>query len=321
MSVLLQPVSRPQPSQGKTKVPQRRSPQIRRRNRREGLLFWALIAPNLAAIVLFGYYPTLYNFVLSFTEWDFVQPAPVIVGLENYRELFQPGSMLMDALGNTAIFVLVAVVGTLVGGLAIGGLLAQKLRFTGLVRTMAFAPHMLPGAAIGVLWLFMFDPNYGLSRWLFGMIGMDSPHWTTTSDFSLWAITIAYAWQRLGFVAIIYYTAILDLPKDIYEAASLDGARSWKLLRHLTLPLLSPITFFLVVTGIIAAAQTFDIIATLTNGGLGTSSTTLPWMIYDQAFVDFNIGTSAATATVMFVLLLIVTLVQTKFANKQVHYS
>lgn len=180
---------------------------------------------------------------------------------------------------------------------------------------------MLPGAAVGVLWLFLFDPNYGMSRALFGLFGMDSPHWTTTSDFSLWSIVIAYAWQRLGFVAIIYYAAILDLPKDLYEAAALDGARGWKLFRHMTMPLLSPITFFLTVTGIIAAAQTFDIIATLTDGGPGTSSTTLPWLIYDQAFVSFDIGTSAATATVMFVLLLVVTLLQTRYATRQVHYS
>ncbi len=288
---------------------------------REGLLFWALIIPNLAAIVVFGYYPTLYNLVLSFTDWDFVQPAPVLVGLENYVDLFQPGSLLMEALTNTALFVLFTVAGTMVGGLAIGGLLAQRLRFSGVVRTIAFAPHMLPGAAVGVLWLFLFDPNYGLSRWFFEMFGADSPRWTTTSDFSLWAIIIASAWQRLGFVAIIYYAAILDLPKDIFEAASLDGARGWKLFRHMTLPLLSPITFFLTVTGIIAAAQTFDIIATLTGGGPGTSSTTLPWLIYDQAFVSFNIGNSAATATVMFVLLLVVTLVQTRYASRQVHYS
>ncbi|UFU08209.1 carbohydrate ABC transporter permease [Ruania halotolerans] len=321
MTTLLQPIEGIRPRSSKSAVPQRTSPQIRRRNRKDGLLFWALILPNLVAIVVFGYYPTVYNFVLSFTDWDFVQPAPVVVGFENYVELFQSGSMLMDALRNTAIFVLVAVIGTLFGGMAIGALLAQRLRFSGLVRTIAFAPHMLPGAAIGVLWLFMFDPNYGLSRWLFSMFGMESPSWTTTSDFSLWSITIAYAWQRLGFVAIIYYTAILDLPKDIYEAAALDGARGWGLFRYTTLPLLSPVTFFLTITGIIAAAQTFDIIATLTNGGPGTSSTTLPWMIYDQAFVDFNIGTSAATATVMFALLLVVTLVQTKYASKQVHYS
>lgn len=320
MTALSEVLRGPRPSGVKAKVPQRSSPQIRSRRRREGLLFWALILPNLLAIVIFGYYPTLYNFVLSFTEWDFVQPAPVIVGLDNYVELFQSGSMLMDALRNTAVFVLVAVIGTLVGGLAIGALLAQRVRFSGVVRTMAFAPHMLPGAAVGVLWLFMFDPNYGLSRWLFSMFGMESPHWTTTSDFSLWSITIAYAWQRLGFVAIIYYTAILDLPKEVYEAASLDGARGWKLFRFITLPLLSPVTFFLTVTGIIAAAQTFDLIATLTGGGPGTSSTTLPWMIYDQAFVDFNIGTSAATATVMFVLLLVITLVQTRYASRQVHY-
>lgn len=321
MTALSEVLPTPRPGILKGGAPQRSSPQIRRRRLREGLFFWALILPNLLAILIFGYYPTLYNFVLSFTEWDFVQPAPVIVGLDNYVELFQSGSMLMEALANTAVFVLVAVVGTLVGGLAIGALLAQRVRFSGIVRTMAFAPHMLPGAAVGVLWLFMFDPNYGLSRWLFSMFGMESPHWTTTSDFSLWAVTIAYAWQRLGFVAIIYYTAILDLPREIYEAAALDGARGWKLFRFMTLPLLSPVTFFLTVTGIIAAAQTFDLIATLTGGGPGTSSTTLPWMIYDQAFVEFNIGTSAATATVMFVLLLVITLVQTRYASRQVHYS
>lgn len=321
MTTTVQATSAGPATRSRRRPPRRTSPVLRRRRLREATLFWALIIPNLTAIVVFGYYPTLYNFVLSFTDWDFVQPAPVIVGWENYAELFQPGSMLMEALKNTAIFVLVAVVGTMVGGMAIGTLLAQRLRFSGLVRTLAFAPHMLPGAAVGVLWLFMFDPNYGLSRWLFSMAGADSPAWTTTSDFSLWAITIAYAWQRLGFVAIIYYTAILDLPQDLYEAAALDGARGWKLFRYMTIPLLSPVTFFLAVTGIIAAAQTFDIIATLTSGGPGTSSTTLPWMIYDQAFVDFNIGTSAATATVMFILLLVVTGIQTKFASKQVHYS
>lgn len=316
MSVLARPAARPPAA-----PPRRRSATRTRTLLREGALFWALILPNLAAIVVFGYYPTLYNLVLSFTEWDFVEPTPVLVGLDNYVELFRPGSILADALRNTALFVLFTVAGTMVGGLAIGALLAQRLRMSGVVRTIAFAPHMLPGAAVGVLWLFLFDPSYGMSRWFFELFGAESPRWTTTSDFSLWSIIIAYAWQRLGFVAIIYYAAILDLPKDVYEAAALDGARGVKLLRHLTLPLLSPITFFLTVTGIIAAAQTFDIIATLTNGGPGTSSTTLPWLIYDQAFVEFNIGTSAATATVMFVLLLVVTLLQTRFAHRQVHYS
>ncbi|WP_341853957.1 ABC transporter permease subunit [Brachybacterium sp. GPGPB12] len=163
---------------------------------------------------------------------------------------------------------------------------------------MAFAPHMPPGAAVGILWLFMFDPNYGLSRWAFSLFGADSPAWTTTSDWSLWSITIAYTWRRLGFVTVICYTAILDLPKDLYEAAALDGAHGWKLFRHLTLPPLSPITFFLSITGIISAAQAFDIISIMTDGGPGTSSSTLSWMVYEEAFQKFDIGGASAAATV-----------------------
>ena len=289
-------------------------------HRREALLFCLLILPNLAAIIVFSYYPTLYNFVLSFMDWDMVAPVPEWVGLENYIDLFTSQDFY-DVLLNTLIFTGVAVGGSLAGGLAIGHLLSQKLKFSGLTRTMAFAPHMLPGAAVGILWLFMFDPTYGLSRWLFGMVGLTSPSWTTTSDWSIWAITIAYTWQRLGFVAIIYYTAIQDLPKDLYEAAALDGASGFKLFWTITRPLLSPVTFFLSVIGIISAAQAFDIIATLTGGGPGDSSSTLSWMVYEEAFLRFDVGSSAAAATILFVVLLVVTLIQARTSGRQVHYS
>jgi len=186
---------------------------------------------------------------------------------------------------------------------------------------MAFAPHMLPGAAVGTLWLFMFDPNYGLSRWLFSQLGLASPDWTTTSDWSLWAITIAYTWQRLGFVTVICYTAILDLPKDVYEAAALDGAHGWSLFRHMTLPLLSPITFFLSITGIISAAQAFDIISIMTNGGPGTSSSTLSWMVYEEAFKQFDIGTASSAATILLIILLVITWIQVRAGERTVNYA
>lgn len=298
----------------------RRSPQRRRRVRRDALLFSALIAPNLIAIIVFSYYPALYNIGLSFFEWDFVAPTPEWVGVENYTNLFTDPSF-GQIMKNTAIFTGVSVIGSLVLGLLLGSLLATKLPLTGFAQTMAFAPHMLPGAAVGILWLFMFDPNYGLSRWAFSLFGADSPAWTTTSDWSLWAITIAYTWQRLGFVTVICYTAILDLPKDLYEAAALDGAHGWKLFRHLTLPLLSPITFFLSITGIISAAQAFDIISIMTSGGPGTSSSTLSWMVYEEAFQKFDIGNASAAATVLLVLLLIITYVQVRYGDKKVNYD
>lgn len=296
------------------------SPQRRRRRRRDALLFGALIAPNLIAIIVFSYYPALYNIGLSFMEWDFVAPSPEFVGLENYTDLFTDpnfGQVMM----NTLIFTGVSVVGSIIGGLLLGSLLATKVPLTGFAQTMAFAPHMLPGAAVGILWLFMFDPNYGLSRWAFSLVGADSPDWTTTSDWSLWAITIAYTWQRLGFVTVICYTAILDLPKDLYEAAALDGAHGWKLFRNLTLPLLSPITFFLSITGIISAAQAFDIISIMTSGGPGVSSSTLSWMVYEEAFQKFDIGSASAAATVLLAILLVITYLQVRVGEKKVNYS
>ena len=302
-----------------TAAPDRR-PARRRRAIRNSLLFLALIAPNLIIILVFSYWPTLYNLYLSLTDWDMVAPMPEFVGLENYESIFTDPDF-GQALGNTAIFTLVSTVATLIGGLAMGTLLASRLRFSGLVRTFAFVPHMLPGAAVGMLWLFMFDPNYGLSRVVFDLFNAASPQWTTTSAWSIWSITIAYTWQRLGFVTIIYYTAILDLPRDVYEAASLDGATGWRLHRRITLPLISPVTLFLSVTGVISAAQAFDIIAMMTGGGPGTSSTTLSWMIYEQAFQKFDVGKSATAATIMFVGLLILTFIQLRIGDKKVHYS
>lgn len=297
-----------------------RSPQRKARDRRNALLFLALIAPNLVAILVFSYYPALYNIVLSFMDWDFVAPSPEWVGAENYLDLFSD-PRFQTVLLNTVIFTLVSVVGSIIGGILLGSLLATKVPLTGFAQTVAFAPHMLPGAAVGTLWLFMFDPNYGLSRWLFSLVGAASPDWTTTSDWSLWAITIAYAWQRLGFVTVICYTAILDLPRDVYEAAALDGAHGWALMRHITLPLLSPITFFLSITGVISAAQAFDIISIMTGGGPGTSSSTLSWMVYETAFMKFDIGKASAAATVLLVILLVLTFVQVRFGEKKVNYS
>lgn len=298
----------------------RTSPARRRRTRRDAALFLALIAPNLLAILVFSYWPALYNLVLGFMEWDFVDPAPEWVGLENYIGLVTDPEFGRIIL-NTLVFTTVSVAGSLIGGLLLGSLLASRVPFTGFARTMAFTPYMLPGAAVGILWLFLFDPSYGMSRWVFGLVGLPSPDWTTTSDWSLWAITLAYLWQRLGFVTVICYTAILDLPKDLYEAAALDGAHGWSMFRRMTLPLLSPITFFLSITGVISAAQAFDLISILTSGGPGISSTTLSWMVYDEAFQKFDIGRASAAANVLLVILLALTALQLRVGDKKVTYA
>ena len=179
---------------------------------------------------------------------------------------------------------------------------------------------MLSGAAIAAIWLFIFDQNYGLARIFFNAFGADSPSWTTSSDWALPALLIVSIWKGVGFVAIVYLAAMQGIPQDVIEAARLDGANRWQLFARVTLPLLSPTTFFLMVTQIIDAFQSFDVIAMMTSGGPALSTTTLSWFIYEQAFERSNVGYSAAASTVMFIILMAITAFQFRFIEKKVHY-
>ncbi len=297
----------------------RRSAGRARRRRREYLLFALFALPNLALIAVFAYWPVIGNAYLSLTRWDMIAPQPTFVGLDNYVTLFTDSSFLR-VLRITAVWV-VAVVGiSLVGGLALALLFAAKVPGRKAVSALAFSPHILSGAAVAAVWLFLFDPNYGLSRVVFSALGLDSPHWTTSSRWALPALIIVAVWKGVGFVAIVYLAALQSLPGDVLEAARLDGAGKWKTFRHIVFPLLSPTTFFLAVTQVIGAFQSFDLIAMMTSGGPAEATTTLSWFVYSQGFMQFKAGTAAAGAMIMFVLLLVVTAVQMRYVEKKVHY-
>lgn len=290
-----------------------------RRYKGEYGLFLAFVLPNFAIIAVFAYWPVIYNVYLSFFSWDMIAPAPTWNGVNGYV------SMLTDpdfgvVLLNTLLFSVVVVAGSLVAGLGCALLFNQRLHGRGVVRTVAFAPHIVSGAAVATLWLFIFDPNYGLSRVILGMVGVTSPHWTTDSTYSLWALIIVYLWKGIGFSAIVYLAGLQGMPEDLYEAARIDGASSWAIFTKITLPLLSPVTFFLVLTSIISTFQAYDVTAIMTGGGPGLSSTTLSWYIYREAFQASDAGRSAAAAVVMFILLLVVTGFQTRYMERRVHY-
>lgn len=290
-----------------------------RRHRRQYLAFAALVAPNVLVIAAFSYWPVLYNAYLSFTSWDFAAPVPVWAGLANYVDLFTDpefGTVLL----NTLVFSGAIVVGSLVLGLAVALLLNQRLRLRGAVRTLAFAPHILSGAAVATIWLFLFDPNYGLIRAFLQPLGLTSPNWITDPTWALPAVILVYLWKNIGFTAIVYIAGLQGMPPELYEAAALDGAGSWTMFRRITLPLLSPVTFFLLVTTIIGTFQAFDVIAVMTDGGPGGATTTLSWYVYQQAFRALDAGHSAAAAVLMFVLLLGITAVQTIYVERKVHY-
>ena len=174
----------------------------RKRNLREYGLFALLILPNITLVLTFEYWPVLYNAWLSLTRWNMISGSPVWVGLQNYIDLFtSPG--FHTVLLNTLVFGGFVVIGSVTIGLALAVLINQKLRLRGIVRTAAFAPYVISGAAVATLWLFIFDPNYGLSRVIFSWFGASSPSWTTSAEWAMPALIIAYLWKGCGFVAII----------------------------------------------------------------------------------------------------------------------
>ncbi|SKC38227.1 carbohydrate ABC transporter membrane protein 1, CUT1 family (TC 3.A.1.1.-) [Krasilnikoviella flava] len=300
--------------------PPRRHSVLHQRRQRRGAALFALFAfPNLALIAVFAYWPVLENLYLSLTNWDFISPEPIFIGLSNYAQLFT-SSTFLDVMVTTVTWVVVVVGASLVLGIALASLFSMKLPGTAAVTGIVFAPHVIAGAAIGAVWLFIFDPNYGLARTLFEAVGLTSPSWTTDASWALPALLIVSIWKGVGFVAIVYLAGMQGLPSEVLEAARLDGANRWRLFTRIVLPLLSPTTFFLVITQTIAAFQAFDIIAIMTGGGPASATTTLSWFIYEQAFQRSNVGYSAAAGTVMFVILMVITMLQFRYVERKVHY-
>ncbi|SDS24653.1 carbohydrate ABC transporter permease [Microlunatus soli] len=297
-----------------------RSMSRRRLRRREYLLFLAFIAPNVILLAVFAYWPVLYNAYLSMTSWNLLSETKPWIWFANYVDMFTDPEF-GAVVWHTIVFSGGIVIISIILGLAVAILLDQKLRGRNLVRTFSFAPHIVSGAAVGTIWLYIFDPSYGLLKVLLQAVGVTSPAWMTDSAWALPGLIIVYVWKTAGFIAVIYLAGLQGLPNDLYEAAKIDRAGPITTFFRITLPLLSPVTFFVVVTSIIGSFQAFDVIAVMTEGGPGTATTTLSWYVYEQAFQAFDAGHAGAGAMIMFVLLVLITAAQARFTRNRVHYQ
>lgn len=294
---------------------------IRRLLRAEWLLFLLFVGPNLLLFGIFTYYPMIYSGYLSLVKWDLLSPTKEWVGLDNYRELFTDDTF-QQVLRNTFVFTAGAVGGSLVLGLLIALLLNQPLRGRDSARAVVFAPTLLSGAAIGIVWVYIFDPRYGLMNQFLEWVHLPTPdRWLRDPHMAMVAVIIVYIWKNLGFAAVIFLAGLQGIPKDLYEAAKIDGAGVFNRFWTVTIPMLSPISFFLLVTSILNTFQSFDIIQVMTAGGPVDGTNTLVYYIYEQGFINFNAGDAAAAAIIMFVIMLGITLIQMRYAERKVHYG
>jgi multiple sugar transport system permease protein/sn-glycerol 3-phosphate transport system permease protein len=288
---------------------------------REWLLFVLLVGPNLLLFGLFTYWPLIYNGYLSFVRWDLLAPIKIWVGAANYSHLFFNSPDFTKILLNTGIFTFGSVAAICLLGLGIALLLNQKLRARNIVRGIIFSPVMLSGAAIGIVWIYIFDPRYGLLDVLIRGVGMRSPNWLLDPSWALTAVIIVHVWKNLGYAVVIFLAGLQAIPRELYEAALVDGADSWDRFRAVTLPGLSPVLFFLVLTTILTGFQSFDIIKVMTDGGPVDSTTTLIYYLYQEGFVAFNAGRAGVAAVVLFLMMLTFTVVQMRYSERNVHYA
>ncbi|GAB3702350.1 carbohydrate ABC transporter permease [Mariniluteicoccus flavus] len=288
-----------------------------RHDAREIALAALLLLPNLVLLGLFTYRPLLDNIRLSFFDWNISSPYATFIGLENYAEwASRPDTW--QIVGNTAIFTLATVAGSMALGLALALLLDQKLFGRSAVRSLVFAPFVISGAAIGVAFQFVFDPSFGLVQDLLDRLGQKAPDFYQNSGWALFMVTATYIWKNVGYVFVIYLAALQGRRAELDEAAEIDGTSAWRRFWRVTLPQLKPTTFFLSVTVLLSSVQVFDIINVMTRGGpYGTGTTTMVFQVYEETFVNARAGYGATVATIMFLVLLAITLVQVRLQDKE----
>lgn len=280
-------------------------------------LFLVLVVPNLVLLTLFVYRPLADNIRLSFTDWNIADPVATPIGFDNYVEWWGREDS-WKVVSNTVIFTVAAVVVSMALGLALALLLDRKLFGRNVVRSAIFAPFVISGAAIGVAFQFIFDPSFGLVQDVLHRVGVDrvpdfyqDPHW------ALFMVTITYIWKNLGYTFVIYLAALQGVRAELMEAAEMDGASRWTTFTKVLLPQLRPTTFFLSITVLLNSLQVFDIINVMTRGGpLGNGTTTMVFQVYEESFRNFRAGYGATVATIMFVVLLVVTLIQVRVMDR-----
>jgi multiple sugar transport system permease protein len=258
-------------------------------------------------VTLFLILPLIGAFVLSFTDFTPAVTKLRFVGLDNYRELIgdpQVGKTLF----NTFQFVLETVPLTIAMAFGFALLVNRPIRGVGLFRTAYYLPTVTSFVAVGIIWTSLFDPYSGLFAKVVGLFGVVPTNWLTDPRFAMHALVIVSSWKAFGLAMLIYLAGLQSLPESYFEAARLDGAGRVAIIRYLTWPLLRPVTFFLVITGMISSFQAFDLIVVMTQGGPLGSTTTLVYDVYENAFVYHRMGYAAALSFLLFVIILVLTL-------------
>lgn len=293
--------------------------------RSEERRFFGFLTPWMIGFVLFGGGPVVASLVISFTNWSLLAP-PTWAGLANYQKLVAD-PLFYKSLVNTLYFGLGSVALGITTSFLLAILLNQRVRGVGFFRTVFYLPSVVAGVATAVLWVNILNPDYGLLNTLLGYVGIKGPGWLIDPNWAIPGLILMAVWGS-GNTIVIYLAGLQNVSPSLYEAATLDGAGWWRRFWSVTVPQMSPVIFFNLVTGLIASFQSYALVLVMTSGGgrgggggPNNSTLMLGLYIYQQAFQSFNMGYASALSWAMFLVIGIVLGVQFMLSRRWVHYE
>ncbi|MGA5687565.1 carbohydrate ABC transporter permease [Cytobacillus pseudoceanisediminis] len=293
------------------------------KTRKRSDYFWAylMIAPTMLGLFIFYLWPIVQNFYFSFTEWGAFGQYEW-TGLDNYKRLLEDAALL-QVFKNTSIYIIFTVPIGIFLSIIVAVLLNQNLKGKSIYRTLYFLPVITMPAAIAMVWKWLYNADYGMFNYLLSLVGIEGPQWVSDPNIALYSIIAVAIWSGIGYNMVIFLSGLQGIPKMYYEAAEIDGAGPVTVFFKITLPLLSPVIFFVSIMSLIGAFQVFDLIFMM----IGKSSTALEstqsivYLFYQHAFVLNDKGYAAAIAVLLLAVILIITAIQMVLQKKWVHYD
>ena len=279
----------------------------------QSLAGWLFILPAFIGTIIFIVIPVICSFGLSFAKWDLLNPIE-FVGFANYLELLSD-KLFFKILVNTFVFALSTSILGVIIPLVLAAILNRKIRGSEFYKTAYFLPFITPMIVIGIIWEWIFDPNIGLLNQFLHL----HINWLYDTNFAMPALIMVSVWKLIGYNMVIFLSALSGVSQSLFEAAKIDGADAFQTFKNVTIPLLSPTIFFVVIITAISSFQIFDLIYLMTQGGPLDSTNVIVYAIYKNAFEYFNIGKASAIAYVLFVIILILTLIQWNLRKKLVY--
>ena len=286
--------------------------------RKECLVAFSMIAPNLIGLAVFMVIPTFVSILISFTDWNLLNTADFI-GVANFKELFSD-PLFWKTLLNTVVYVFWKVPFNILISLILAVLINQQMYGRTFFRAILFLPIIASSVSVALLWQPLFDITNGMLNKILNSVGLPSSTWIYNPKTSMMSVIIVALWKELGYYMVMFLAGLQSIPSSYYEAAAIDGANPVRKFLFITVPLISPTTFFVLIISVIGSFQIFDLTTVLTAGGPANSTNTLVMYVYQAGFKFFRMGYASALSTILFIIILIFTIIQNQLAKRWVHY-